>query len=165
MGGLLRRIRQGDGDNWYAYAGNNPVNATDPSGLRKISGDELIKMMQGDSSWNGGDCSFGKTGSLSYTTNDGSTNTITSNSGDTPSGNNALTGMFNLTPVNISNEQIFTAINYASYVFPELAVERLKPIPLNYIPSGGPFYRGGSDFTAGKHEVKMNGTKVQPMKR
>jgi RHS repeat-associated protein len=34
-------IGYADGMNWYAYVGNDPVNATDPSGLRACTGAEL----------------------------------------------------------------------------------------------------------------------------
>ena len=33
IGRFLTQDPAGDGDNWYAYAGNDPVNKTDPSGL------------------------------------------------------------------------------------------------------------------------------------
>jgi len=34
IGRFISQDPAGDGDNWYAYAGNDPVNGTDPSGLK-----------------------------------------------------------------------------------------------------------------------------------
>ena len=75
-GRFISQDPAGDGDNWYAYCGNDPMDGVDPSGLDTLSKTDLFWMMYTSGDYNGGDYHYFSSGGIYWTNADGTGGSI-----------------------------------------------------------------------------------------